>query len=135
MVGIVDRLGNRLRKAERVCRTVILRLRFDDFTRVTRSRTLYEPTDGTQVLMTAARSLLDEAMPMIRDKGCTLIGLSLTNLDSNDSIQLALPFDEHHQEKLDIIIDGLKDRFGAGAVTRAVLIGRDQGMAAPMLAD
>ena len=135
MVGIVDRLGKRLRNAERVCRTVILRLRFDDFTRVTRSRTLYEPTDGTQVLMTAARALLDEAMPMIRDKGCTLIGLSLTNLDSNDSIQLALPFDEHHQEKLDITIDGLRDRFGAGAVTRAVLIGRDQGMAAPMLPD
>jgi DNA polymerase-4 len=135
VVGIVDRLGKRLRKAERVCRTMILRLRFDDFTRVTRSRTLYEPTDGTQVLMTAARQLLDDAMPMIRDKGCTLIGLSLTNLDSNDSLQLALPFDEHHQEKLDITIDGLRDRFGAGAVTRAVLIGRDPGMAAPMLPD
>jgi DNA polymerase-4 len=135
VVGIVDRLGKRLRKAERVCRTMILRLRFDDFTRVTRSRTLYEPTDGTQVLMTAARQLLDDAMPMIRDKGCTLIGLSLTNLDSNDSLQLALPFDEHHQEKLDVTIDGLRDRFGAGAVTRAVLIGRDPGMAAPMLPD
>jgi DNA polymerase-4 len=135
MVGIVDRLGKRLRKAERVCRTVILRLRFDDFTRVTRSRTLYEPTDGTEVLMTAARQLLDAAMPMIRTRGCTLIGLSLTNLDSNDSIQLALPFEEHHREKLDITIDGLRDRFGAGAVTRAVLIGRDPGMAAPMLPD
>jgi DNA polymerase-4 len=134
-VGIVDRLGKRLRKAERVCRTVILRLRFDDFTRATRSRTLYEPTDGTEVLMTAARQLLDDAMPMIRTKGCTLIGLSLTNLDSNATIQLALPFEEHHREKLDITIDGLRDRFGATAVTRAVLIGRDPGMAAPMLPD
>lgn len=79
IVAIVDRLGKRLRKAQRVCRTVVLRLRFDDFTRATRSRTLYEPTDGTQVLMSAARGLLDEAMPIIRGRGCTLIGLSLTS--------------------------------------------------------
>lgn len=135
MVAIVDRLGKRLRKAERVCRTVVLRLRFDDFTRATRSRTLYEPTDGTQVLMTAARGLLAEAMPIIRDKGCTLVGLSLTNLDNNGSIQMALPFEEHHQEKLDITIDGLRDRFGTGSVTRAVLLGRDAGMSVPMLPD
>lgn len=79
-------------------------LAIDDFTPATRSRTLHEPTMSTQVLMTAVRGLLDDALPIIRGKGCTLIGLSLTNLDS--SIQMALPFEEHHHEKLDITIDG-----------------------------
>jgi DNA polymerase-4 len=64
-----------------------------------------------------------------------LVGLSLTNLDNNGSIQMALPFEEHHQEKLDITIDGLRDRFGSGSVTRAVLLGRDAGMSVPMLPD
>ena len=92
-MAIVERLGKRLRTAERVCRTVVLRLRFDDFTRATRSRTLPEPTDRTDIVMATARGLLAEAMPTIRDRGCTLLGLSLTNLDPRDSIQLTLPFD------------------------------------------
>lgn len=135
LVGIIDRLGKRLRKADRLTRTVVLRLRFDDFTRATRSHTLYESTDRTDVLMTASRKILDAAMPMIEQKGCTLLGVSLTNLSGTEVVQLALPFEEHHQEKLDITVDSLRDRFGAGSVTRAVLLGRDSGMQVPMLPD
>ena len=40
LVTLVDRVVRRLRKADRLCRTVVLRLRFDDFTRATRSHTL-----------------------------------------------------------------------------------------------
>ncbi|MBY4572798.1 DNA polymerase IV [Gordonia paraffinivorans] len=146
IVAIVERLGKRLRTAERVCRTVVLRLRFDDFTRATRSRTLPEPTDRTDIVMATARGLLAEAMPTIRDRGCTLLGLSLTNLDPRDSIQLTLPFDTDRVAgsvssgpgvgvRLDTTMDLLRERFGRDSVTRAVLIGRDHGDDAPMLPD
>ncbi|MGV9860838.1 DNA polymerase IV [Gordonia sp. NPDC003425] len=135
VVAIVERLGKRLRTAERLCRTVVLRLRFDDFSRATRSRSLVEPTDRTDIIMGSARGLLTDAMPLIRERGCTLVGLSLTNLDNHDAVQLTLPFDDRHAIELDTAMDSLRDRFGRDAVTRAVLIGRHHGDDAPMLPD
>ncbi|MGC4961025.1 DNA polymerase IV [Gordonia sp. DT101] len=135
LVAIVERLGKRLRGAERVCRTVVLRLRFDDFARATRSRSFLESTDRTDIVMAVARGLLADAMPLIRERGCTLIGLSLTNLDDHDSVQLALPFDSDRGVELDIAMDLLRNRFGRDAVTRAVLVGRHHGDDAPMLPD
>ncbi|MBJ8342535.1 DNA polymerase IV [Antrihabitans sp. YC3-6] len=135
VVGIVERLGKRLRSAHRVTRTIVLRLRFDDFTRATRSRTVFEPTARNDLILQVARGLLDDALPLIAERGCTLIGLSLSNLDDDDAIQLALPFDADSNGSLDCTIDSLRDRFGSTAVTKAVLIGRDQGMTVPMLPD
>ncbi|GAC66866.1 DNA polymerase IV [Gordonia soli] len=135
VTAIVERLGKRLRAADRVCRTVILRLRFDDFSRATRSRSLMEATDRTDVIMSTARGLLADALPMLHDRGCTLIGLSLTNLDDHDSVQLTLPFEVDHRPQLDTAMDGLRDRFGIDAVTRAVLVNRTHGADAPMLPD
>ncbi|HEY5858160.1 MAG TPA: DNA polymerase IV [Aldersonia sp.] len=135
LAGIVDRLGKRLRAAHRVCRTVVLRLRFDDFTRATRSHTLAEATAGTQTILLAARSLLDCAMPMIHERGITLIGLTLANLDNDDAVQLTLPFDAYAPGALDRTLDDLRERFGSGAVTRAALLGRDPGISVPLLPD
>ncbi|GAB93858.1 DNA polymerase IV [Gordonia rhizosphera NBRC 16068] len=135
LLAIVERLGKRLRGADRVCRTVVLRLRFDDFGRATRSRSFLESTDRTDIIMAVARGLLDDAMPIIRDRGCTLIGLSLTNLDDHNCVQLTLPFEADHGADLDIAMDRLRNRFGRDAVTRAVLVGRHHGDDAPMLPD
>src|SRR5205807_2700866 len=65
LVALVDRLARRLRAARRVCRTVVLRMRFDDFSRATRSYTLAEATAQTQTILATARGLLATAMPMI----------------------------------------------------------------------
>ncbi|HMS75911.1 DNA polymerase IV [Gordonia sp. (in: high G+C Gram-positive bacteria)] len=135
VIAIVDGLGKRLRKAERLCRTVVLRIRFDDFSRATRSRTLWEPTDRTDVIMSTARTLLDDAAGLLTDRGCTLVGVSLTNLDDTDAVQLTLPFDADHGAELDTTMDSLRERFGRDAVTRAVLVGHHHGADAPMLPD
>ena len=58
LVGLVDRVCRRLRNAERVCRTVVLRLRFHDFSRITRSHTLARPSDATDAILATARGLL-----------------------------------------------------------------------------
>ncbi|MFT3901377.1 MAG: DNA polymerase IV [Gordonia sp. (in: high G+C Gram-positive bacteria)] len=135
LIAIVDGLGKRLRTADRLCRTIVLRLRFDDFDRVTRSRSVGEPTDSTAVVLAVARGLFDEALPLIRERGCTLIGLSLTNLCGHDAVQLALPFTADHDAELDVAVDRLRTRYGRDAVTRGRLVGRHHGPDAPMLPD
>lgn len=133
LVGLVDRLGRRLRGARRVCRTVTLRLRFDDYTRATRSRTLLEPTARTPAILTTARGLLAMAMPTIERRGITLVGVALGSLQDDLAIQLSLPFER--AGALDAALDEVRDRFGSGAITRAVLLGRDQGPSVPLLPD
>ncbi len=135
LVALVDRLARRLRAAHRVCRTVVLRLRFDDFTRATRSHTLWEATARTETILAVGRVLLAAAMPMIRERGITLIGVTLSNLDDDSAIQLALPFDRSLASAIDTTLDDVRDRFGSSAITRAVLLGRDQGFPVPLLPD
>jgi DNA polymerase IV len=135
LVGLVDKLSRRLRKAHRVCRTVILRLRFDDLTRATRSLTLWEATEQTRTILTAARGLLAAALPMIASRGLTLVGVTLTKLTGDDAIQLALPFGGARRASLDTALDSVKERFGSDAILRAVLLGRNQGHSVPLLPD
>jgi DNA polymerase IV len=135
LVGLVDRLGRRLRAAHRVCRTVVLRLRFDDFSRATRSHTLADATADTETILTTARGLLELALPMIANHGITLIGIALSNLADDTDFQLVLPFERQPAGALDASLDALRERFGAQAVTRAVLIGRDPGLSVPLLPD
>jgi len=135
VVGLVDRVTRRMRTAGRVGRTVVLRLRFDDFSRATRSHTLERPTAHTQTILATARGLLTTAVPMIERQGLTLVGVAVANLDNDSAVQLTLPFDRHSGDALDAALDEARDRFGPTAVTRAVLLGRDQGLTVPMLPD
>jgi DNA polymerase-4 len=133
LIAIVDRVARRLRAAKRVCRTVTIRLRFGDFSRATRSRTLPEPTANTEVILVAATELLRAARPIIDARGLTLIGLSLSNLADEGAIQLVLPFGRGRD--LDAALDRVRDRYGTSAITRGVLVGRDPGISVPMLPD
>jgi DNA polymerase-4 len=133
LIALVDRVTRRLRTARRVCRTVILRLRFSDFSRATRSQTMGEPTAQTQTILRTATDLLSESMPMIRRRGITLIGIALTNLGDEGAIQLTLPL--NRARDLDAALDQVRDRFGSSAITRGVLVGRDPGISVPLLPD
>ena len=135
LLGLVDRVTRRMRAARRVGRTVTLRLRFDDFSRATRSSTLAHPTAETPVVRDTARGLLATAMPMIEDRGLTLIGIAVGNLANDRPLQLVLPFDRRPGPALDAAIDEIRERYGLSAISRAVLLGRDQGFVMPMLPD
>ena len=135
LAGLVDRVTRRMRAAGRVGRTVVLRLRFDDFTRATRSRTLPRATAHTDTILNAGRGLLATAMPAIARRGLTLVGVAVGNLDDDNVLQPELPFDRDDGASLDTALDAIRDRFGAAAVTRAVLLGRDSGLSMPMLPD
>jgi DNA polymerase IV len=133
LLAIVDRLARRLRAARRLCRTVTLRLRFDDFTRATRSHTLPSPTCRTSAILETAEALLANGMALIEERGVTLIGLSLSNLVEDGAGQLDLPVDR--RRGLDQALDTVRDRYGADVITRAVLLGRNTGFEMPVLPD
>ncbi|WP_319040183.1 DNA polymerase IV [Kribbella solani] len=135
LAGLVDRVSRRMRGAGRSGRTVTLRLRFDDFSRATRSHTLPEATDQTRAILHTARTLLRTARPLIDAQGITMIGISVGNLQTEAAIQLALPFDKAANNELDSALDLVKDKFGTNAITRGVLLGKDQGIQMPMLPD
>jgi DNA polymerase-4 len=134
LVAIVDRVTRRMRGAGRIGRTVVLRLRFDDFTRATRSHTLDRATADTHLVLATARLLLAEARPVIAQRGLTLIGLAVTNLAGDGAVQLPLPFGSQGSA-LDRAVDEVKERFGTKAVTRAVLLGRHEDWPVPLLPD
>jgi DNA polymerase-4 len=147
LAGLVDRVMRRMRAAHRVGRTVVLRLRFADFSRATRSHTLARSTARTDVVLEAARGLLAMAAPLIAERGITLVGIAVGGLDDEVGVQLVLPFAERRaathrpepdparESALDTALDGVRDRFGSAAVTRGVLLRHGQGMEVPMLPD
>jgi DNA polymerase-4 len=133
LIALVDRVSRRLRAAGRLCRTIVLRLRFDDFTRATRSYTMGEATADTHAILETAIGLLRTSRPLIERRGLTLVGISLTNLADRGAVQLVLPFERSRE--LDRALDEVRDRYGLAAITRGVLVGRDPGIAMPMLPD
>jgi DNA polymerase-4 len=135
LVALVDRVTGRMRRAGRAGRTVVLRLRFDDFGRATRSHTLPRPTAETHVILTTARGLLAAETPTIARRGITLIGIAVANLESDRGVQLVLPFASPGGLALDTVVDEIRSRFGSSAITRAVLLGRDRGFEMPLLPD
>jgi DNA polymerase-4 len=117
LVSLVDRVTGRMRKGGHVGRTVILRLRFGDYKRATRSRTLSQATAGSEPILTAARSLAIAAGPDIRRRGLTMIGLTVQGLGDGAAVQLELPIGRSSPAR-DLALDEVRERYGAEAVTR-----------------
>jgi DNA polymerase IV len=135
LVAIVDRVTRRMRAAHRVGRTVVLRLRFSDFARATRSHTIAEATAETDTILAVARALLATSLPEIQQRGITLVGIALTNLEDAGAVQLTLPFGREREQALDSALDDIRERFGTGSITRAVLLGREHAPSVPLLPD
>ena len=136
LVALVDRVTGRLRAAQRVGRTVVLRLRFGDFSRATRSHTLPYATAETRTILATMRALFAAASPTIKRRGITLLGITIANLEGvRSGVQLTLPLDRRWSVELDLTLDELRERFGSGVITRAALLGRDTGPAVPPIPD
>ncbi|GAA3218712.1 DNA polymerase IV [Dactylosporangium siamense] len=135
LAELVDRVCRRLRAAERGGRTVVLRLRFADFTKVTRSHTLAKETWHTTTILDAVRRLHHQAGSLIANRGLTLVGIAVANLDGDGAVQLELPLQAHTGGELDAAMDQVRNRFGSAALMRASLLGRQQGPTTPLLPD
>jgi DNA polymerase IV len=135
VIALVERVCGRMRAAGRAGRTVVLRLRFDDYARVTRSHTLPCATAQTDAILTVARMLMAATRPEIERRGLTLVGIAVANLENADALQLSLPLDGHDRDALDAVLDDVRVRYGSRAIVRAVLLGRDGRPPPPLLPD
>jgi DNA polymerase IV len=140
VINLIDRITGRMRAAGRTGRTVTLRLRFNDFGRVTRSHTLPWATSSTQTILIVARRLVASATPLIAERGLTLVGFAVSEIDRSGAAQLMLPFAGAHGQPKDIgavdaAVDRVRSRYGKSALTRGVLVGRDPGLEVPHLPD
>ena len=145
VINLVDRITRRMRKAGRTGRTVVLRLRFDDFGRATRSHTMPRATASTEMILDTARALVAAAAPLIAERGLTLVGFAVSNIDRHGAQQLELPFEERPSAGGPAPIrtpshwttpsTRCRQRYGNAAVTRGVLLGRDPGLEMPHLPD
>ncbi len=138
VVNLIDRITARMRAAGRTGRTVVLRLRFDDFSRATRSLTLPWATSSTQPILGAARQLVASAAPLIAQRGLTLVGFAVSGIDRSGAQQLTLPFGEGAPlaaDAIDAAIDRVRRRYGRSSLTPAVLVGRHPDLEMPHLPD
>src|SRR3984957_13984944 len=137
VIGLVDRIAGRMRAAGRTGRTVTLRLRFNDFGRATRSHTLPWATSSTQTILATARALVGSAAPLTAERGLTLIGFAVSEIDRSGAEQLMLPFTgaQRQPAAVDAAVDRVRRRYGKSALTRGVLVGRDPGVEMPHLPD
>ena len=123
LIALVDRVTRRMRSSRRAGRTVVLRLRFRDFKRATRSRTLAAATASAAPVLLAARSLFAEAKPMIARRGLTMVGIAITNLEHRGAgEQLQLPIGRRDGPGLDAALDELRERYGNTAIARGRLL-------------
>ncbi len=132
---LVDRVAGRLRRADRVGRTITVRLRFDDLSRATRSHSLPDATAATALIHATAAAVLDAAWPLIEQRGISLLGVSVGNLADRDAVQLVLPFERCEAEELDSVLDAVHERFGQTSIGRATTLRGDPGIQLPMLPD
>jgi DNA polymerase-4 len=135
LIGLVERVSGRLRRAHRVGRTVVVRVRFDDFGRATRASTFSHATAETAQILATARALLASLERTIRRRGLTLVGVAVANLEDDDTVQLRLPFEPWSGSALDAAIDEIRDRYGTPAIRRAVLLHRPDRPTMPLLPD
>ena len=135
VLGLVHRVMGRLRSGGRAARTVTLRARFDDMERISRAASLPQATQSTAEVLAALRRLVRTTWPVLEERGVTLVGISLSNLEPADSLQLTLPFERRDRSALDRTVDAIRDRFGSSAVGAVSMLRHGPGLEMPMLPD
>jgi DNA polymerase-4 len=131
LLRLSGQVARRLRGRGRVARTIGIKVRFADFTTVTRARTLREPTDVSQEIYTTALALLDAAA--LDGRAVRLVGVRATGLTEPGVTGRQLAFDERPVgwAHLDRATDAATHRFGTGTVTPASLLPRQPPRGAP----
>ncbi|MET0297786.1 MAG: DNA polymerase IV [Microbacterium sp.] len=121
---LADRVGARLRSGGWEARTIAIKVRFADFTTISRSQSLAEPTAVSQRIGDAALELFDAVE---RRLPIRLVGVRAEKLSQSGSAALALWDDDEDWRRLEGALDDATAKFGRGVVTRATLLGKVRG--------
>ena len=122
LLRVTERCARRLRDQQLVARTIAIKIRFSDFTTITRSKTIDLPTASTQEIYEQVRRLF-HALALVRAR-VRLVGVRLENLESDAGLveQLTLGSRERGWRQVDKALDRARRRFGGGALKPARLI-------------
>lgn len=131
LLRLSERTAARMRSAGLAGRTVSIKVRFADFTTITRSRTLHEATDVAAVLYSTARGLF-EALGLDRAR-LRLVGVRVEQLVPSDAAprQLQLGEKSHGRREVEQAADRAALRFGSGAVRPGSLVGEERRPVVP----
>jgi len=119
LLHLAERVGRRLRRAGLYGKTVTLKLRYHDFTTLTRNASLPEPTNLDQVIYQTGKELL---LRTYNGQPVRLIGISLQNLTSTAMQQLSFlegQAEKERKARLAQTMDKIKNRFGENSITYA----------------
>ncbi|BAU32374.1 DNA polymerase IV [Microcella alkaliphila] len=120
LLRLSDAVAKRLRSGGWVARTVAVKVRFGDFTTLTRSQTLAEPTDVAQRIAAEARALFRAAGA--DGRGIRLLGVRAENLLPTGAVERGLWDDDEGWRETEETMDALTARFGSAAIQRASLL-------------
>ena len=127
LLELTEQVGWRLRRHGLRGRTVQLKVRFADFSTITRSQTLPDPSNITEELWQAADAILCRRLPT-GHLPVRLLGMGVSGIDTSPLTQ-GLLFDQderRRQADLDAAIDRAKGRFGTSALRRASSLDREK---------
>jgi DNA polymerase-4 len=119
MRELTEDVARELREEELVAKTVQIKIRFENFETITRSRSLDEPTSLTERLWQVAETLFDERVKL-NGRGVRLVGVGVEHVSSAHQAQLSLFTDSatKKKEKLDRVVDALQKKFGSNVIKR-----------------
>jgi DNA polymerase-4 len=119
LLGQTEQVAGRLRKAQLLASSVTVKIRYGDFETITRSLTLNDPTDATDMLWQATKQLYDK---WVRSgfRPVRLIGMGAARLGEHQGVQQGLFADPQNtrRRQLDNAVDQIRDRFGTKSIHR-----------------
>jgi DNA polymerase-4 len=121
LLRLADRATSRLRAQKLAAGTVSIKIRRADFTTYTRQRALRPPTQDSSVVSAAAKTLLEQWLATQPDAAVRLLGVGVSDLQTSVQADL-FGASLAAGSRLDMAIDGIRDRFGSGILTRASLL-------------
>jgi DNA polymerase IV len=127
LLRLSHRTAGRLRSSGMVARTVALKLRYSDFSTITRSRTVHTPVDSAQLIHAVALQLLDSVSP--RPMTVRLVGIRAEQLEeaAQTSLQLSLDRRDDNWRAAEQVLDQVSRKFGNKSVLPASLLGPGDG--------
>lgn len=125
LLALCEQVCYRLRKVNMLAETVSVQIKTKDFEVFSKQRKLNFETDSTIEIYTTAKDLLKE---LKKNYYVRLIGVRVDNLFEKETMQISFfrPKEENKQNKLDKVLDSLKDRYGYNIVARATKINVDE---------
>ncbi len=122
LVHLADRTASRLRAQKLLAGRVNVKIRRGDFTTFTRQCVLRPPTQDTAVVSAAAATLLRAWLASQPRAAVRLLGVGVSDLQASSQTDLFSEPLKDPGSRLDSAVDGIRDRFGNGSLTRASLL-------------